>query len=154
MCYLKVNKAVIVFSSKGNSAKTVAMQILKNSNDNVEILNLNENFILAQNFVFDFLILVCPTYGDEELEITMENFLVQSDWSIHENKKFAVCELGLYRGYKETQLGAGIIIINFLNHKNLSLIGNLLSLDSLPLVDFTLINKWSSNLSEILNRNI
>lgn len=154
MCYLKVNKAVIVFSSKGNSTKTVAMQICKNSNDSVEIINLNENFILAQNFDFDFLILVCPTYGDEELEITMENFLVKSDWNGHENKKFAVCELGLYRGYKETQLGAGVIIVNFLNHKKLSLIGNLLSLDSLPFVDFTLLNKWSSNLSEILNRNI
>ncbi|PXY44074.1 hypothetical protein DMB68_16680 [Flavobacterium hydrophilum] len=150
MCFLKQNKTLIVFSSKGNSAKNSAFRILDNLNKETEILCLNDNFTLAQNLEFKNLILVCPTYGDEEMERRMEDFLVKSDWNNHQKKNFAICELGLYRGYLETEQGAGIIIKKYLLNKNLFFLGNLLSVDSIPLDDFSLIDKWSQEISSIL----
>ena len=137
---------LILYSSRGNSAKKVAESISKNSNHKSKIFCLNNNEIKAQSLDFSYLILVCPTYGDEELESDMENFLINSDWNNHSNKLFSVCELGLYRGYTETSQGAGAIISKYLKSKGLLLHKKILSVDSIPLEDFTLIKKWSDGL--------
>jgi hypothetical protein len=81
----------------------------------------------------------------------MEDFLVQSDWKNHQKKNFTVCELGLYRGYLETEQGAGIVIKQYLLNKKLFFLGNLLSVDSIPLEDFSLIDKWSHKILAILS---
>lgn len=139
---------LILYSSRGNSAKKVADSILENLKQNAQIFCLNNNDIRAQSLNFSSLILVCPTYGDEELETDMEFFLINSDWNNHVNKFFSVCELGLYRGYTETSQGAGAIISNYLKSKGLFLHKKILSVDSIPLEDFSLIRKWSYGLYE------
>ena len=139
-------KAVIIYSSKGNSTKQVALSIKANIRYESTLINLYDCDIKSENIDFDLLVLVCPTYGDEELEIKMEQFLILSDWSKHKSKKIAVCELGLYRGYKETSLGAGKIIFEFLKSKGLKTETKILSIDSLPLEDFLLIEKWSKKI--------
>jgi flavodoxin len=136
----------LIYASRGSSAKRVAESISENIRCECKILCVNNIEIFAQNLIFDYLIVVCPTYGDEELESDMEDFLLKSNWDLHLNKKFSVCELGLYRGYKEINQGAGRIISNFLESKGLCIRGNILSVDSIPLEDFTLIEKWSKNL--------
>jgi flavodoxin len=148
MHFLPPHNALIVFSSKGNSARSIALRIHANLGNTAEILCLNDSFILAEELDFKHLILVCPTYGDEEMERTMENFLVHSEWGKHGGKKFAVAELGLYRGYIETEQGAGIIIRNYLSSKNLVFCGAMLSVDSIPLEDFSLIDQWSKKLAQ------
>jgi flavodoxin len=137
---------LIVYSSKGNSTRFVAEEISKSHDDNCEIYCLNNQRIRSENLRFDHLILVCPTYGDEELEIEMEKFLIESDWSNHNNKSFSVCELGLYRGYADTSQGAGKIISRYLKEKNLCRKGVIYSVDSIPLGDLSLVKKWSKSL--------
>jgi flavodoxin len=139
---------LILYASRGNSAKKVAEFLQENLNDNSQIICVNNNVIKAEDFNFSLLILVCPTYGDEELEADMENFLIKSNWNNHRGKYFTVCELGLYRGYLETCQGAGAIISNYLKSKGLLLHSNILSIDSIPLEDFSLIKKWSDALFE------
>ena len=137
---------LLVFASKGNSARKVAEEIASNFSTQPDIICLNDKLIKAEDLYFDHLILVCPTYGDEELETEMENFLVESEWALHRNKEFSVCELGLYRGYLETAQGAGRIIANFLQSKGMILKHKIMSVDSIPLEDFSLIIKWSKEL--------
>jgi flavodoxin len=137
---------LIVYASRGNSAKKVAEVIRSDFQVKPEIICLNEKKITAERLKFDYLILICPTYGDEELETEMENFLIDSDWSLHVQKMFSVCELGLYRGYKETAQGAGLIIAKFLKAKGMILNQKIMSVDSIPLEDFSLITKWSKEL--------
>jgi len=137
---------IIIYASRGNSAKKVAESILENLSEKAQILCVNNNELKAQLLDFKSLIIVCPTYGDEELESDMESFLVSSDWKTHSGKIFSVCELGLYRGYTETAQGAGAIISNYLKSKGLVPHKNILSVDSIPLEDFSLIKKWSEGL--------
>lgn len=151
MYSLKPNKNIIIFSSKGNSAKNAAYRIFENFDEEANILSLNEDFVLAENLDFERIILVCPTYGDEEMERSMEDFLVKSNWEKHQNKIFSVCELGLYRGYMETEQGAGVLIRKYLINQGLVACGILLSVDSIPLEDFSLIDKWSQNILKFGN---
>lgn len=136
---------LLLYASRGNSAKKVADFLLGNFEDDSRIICVNNSNINARDLDFSLLILICPTYGDEELESDMEQFLINSDWTGHEGKYFAVCELGLYRGYLETAQGAGSIITNFLKSKGLLLRKKVLSVDSIPLEDFSLIKIWGDD---------
>ncbi len=134
---------MIVFTSKGNTAEKVANHIKSRTElFSSDVLNLNTHAAPAQELSFSNLLLICPNYGDAELETGMEQFLVSSDWTIHKQKYFAVCELGLYRGYEDVSMGAGGIIKNYLEDAGLNFMGPMLSLDSIPLEDFDLINTW------------
>jgi len=139
-------ETIILYASRGNSAKKVAECILQNLEYTAQIMCLNNNSITPNSLDFNYFIFVCPTYGDEELETEMEKFLISSDWKIHYGKFFSVCELGLYRGYLETTQGAGVIISKYLQSKGLVMHKNILSVDSIPLEDFTLIKTWSKGL--------
>lgn len=151
MYSLNPDKNIIIFSSKGNSAKNIAYRILDNFGRQANILSLNEDFILAENLEFERIILVCPTYGDEEMERSMEDFLVKSNWEKHKSKIFSVCELGLYRGYLETEQGAGVLIRKYLSNQGLVSFGALLSIDSIPLEDFSLVDKWIQEILKFSN---
>ena len=62
---------LILYSSRGNSAKKVAEEVKYNLAVSSDIICLNNQKVKAEDLNFDFLILVCPTYGDEELETEM-----------------------------------------------------------------------------------
>jgi flavodoxin len=135
-------KFVVIYASRGNSAKLVGESICDNLQSETLLICVNGINIDADELEFDHLFLVCPTYGDEELEIEMELFLTRSNWFRHKMASFSVCEIGLYRGYLETAMGAGKIISDFLSSKGLIRKGNVLSVESMPLNNFSLISKW------------
>jgi flavodoxin len=139
-------KVVVIYASRGNSAKVISEYIKDSLQLEALLVCVNGNNIDAAELDFDHLILVCPTYGDEELEIEMELFLTRSNWFRHKNSSFSVCELGLYRGYLETTMGAGKIISDFLISKGLVRKGSLLSVETMPINSFLLINKWVKGL--------
>lgn len=132
----------IIFSSKGNSAKKVAVHIRNEINENSFIVNISDDFRLVETLEFNQLVLISPTYGDEELEETMEKFLIESNWDSHKGKDLFICELGLYRGYEITKQGAGQLIKSYLTQKELIPRGEIMSIDSLPLENYELINTW------------
>lgn len=133
---------IIVYASKGQSGKKVAEEIKLNLPFDSQIICLNNNSKLAEDIFFDWIFLVSPTYGDGELEISMERFLVNSDWKQHVNKKYSVCELGLYRGYEQRTMGAGVLIDQYLFQAGLKKKGQILSIDSVPLDSLDLVLKW------------
>lgn len=99
---------------------------------------------------YDPILMICPTYGDEELPHEMEDYIgtIQD-----KDKTYGICELGNYYGYEDFQFGALRIIkyeLDALGWKNY--LPNL-SLDSLPKIDWLSFNKWKYNLYEILNKN-
>ncbi len=138
--------ALVVFASKGLSAKQVAGYIAEKLI--CPMIHLNTDFILAEKLIFQNLILVSPTYGDAELEMSMENFLVNSKWSIHHGKSFSVCEMGLYRGYQESTMGSGMTISTKLSTEGLNRRGYLLSIDSVPFKNelYSHVDNWINSL--------
>jgi flavodoxin len=139
-------RIIIVYASKGRSGKIIAQEIKARLSYESNIICLNENEVNSEDLSFDWLILVSPTYGDAELEIGMEKFLTRSSWLVSVNRYFSVCELGLYRGYDQKSMGAGSIIDKFLTDHGLIRRGNILSIDSVPLQNLSLIEKWLNKL--------
>ena len=137
---------IILYASKGRSGRIVAEEIQSKLNISSTLYCLNDTDVRAQDLTFDWMFLISPTYGDGELEIAMEKFLVNSSWKGLKNKTFSVCELGLYRGYDLRTMGAGPIMDGYLAEQGLVRKGNILSLDSVPLSSLFLVEKWLKKL--------
>lgn len=92
---------------------------------------------------FKRIIIVCPTYGDAEIlpdvEIFLKNFNIRK-------KEYALCELGNYFGFEWNEFGAATIIKKHLNNLDWKLIFPVLSLDSIPKVDFECLKNWKEEL--------
>lgn len=97
------------------------------------------------------LIFITPTYGDEELEDHMEDFVCARDDLAH--KRFAICELGNYYGY-DFAFGAMPILRRHLLASGGREICEPLSLDSFPRLDWPHLDRWVDRLREsLLNDN-
>jgi flavodoxin len=140
---MQINKYLVVFASKGRSAKTVAQRTAHYLNlDNNQTIDVTHNVHLLTSKQFQHLICVSPTYGDEELEEGMENFLIANDWTPYCGHSFSVIELGLYRGYDSPLLGAAKIIQTYLSNNGLIHTTGTLSLDSVPTPNEALLDQW------------
>lgn len=98
----------------------------------------------------DLLIILCPTYGDEELPLEMEDYLFKM--KIVKMKCFAICELGNYYGYDDFTFGAGIILKKYFENLGFKEFFPMLSLDSIPRIDWDNFYKWKSDLYEEIYR--
>lgn len=97
---------------------------------------------------YDFFIFICPTYGDEELPIEMENFIIKLKTK---NKYYTICELGNYFG-DTYDFGAKIIIEKLLQNLNWKKFHPCLSLDSMPNIQWNDFYKWKEKVHEILSK--
>jgi flavodoxin len=132
-------KIQTIYSSVKNKTKLVA-NCFENS------LNIKTNPIID----CDLLIILCPTYGDEELPLEMEDYLLGIQ--IINLKFFAICELGNYYGYEDFTFGAGIIIKKYFEKLGFSEFHPMLSLDSIPKIDWNIFDKWKGDLYEGIYR--
>ena len=105
--------------------------------------------IVAQ---YDLLLMFCPTYGDEELQENMEDFLLRLHTKLSE-KQFCVCELGNYYGYDNFQFGAMRIIRQHLLGLDASEICEPLSLDSYPRVPWEHLGDWVGHLNRAVTQH-
>lgn len=105
---------------------------------------------VTDNFDDNTLIILCPTYGDEELPPEMEKWITNAQVA---EKRFAICELGNYYGYDDYTFGAAKII----RHQLLSLgwkeFFRPLSLDSLPSIEWDDLHQWAGEINAIFERN-
>ena len=134
-------KKILIFSSKhGNTLK-----VSKLFEDNFETFNVKANPSIEN---YDFVFFLSPTYGDEELPLDLEDYLI----NIKDKKKlFTVCELGNYFGYDEFSWGAAKIIYNFCIKKlNWHLFYPINSVDSFYNIDFPKILTWKDQLYNAL----
>ena len=131
---MKIRPLVIYHSQKDKSntfkvAKKISI-----------LLNIKNKKIGSFNFnKYNFFIIVCATYGDEELPFEVEDFL--ENLSIL-NKKYCICELGNYFGTKEKEFGAAKIIEDKLNYLKWEKVHKTLSLDTVPNIRHNELEKW------------
>jgi flavodoxin len=128
-------KIQIIYCSVKNKTTLVA-----NYFDNA--LNIKVNPIID----CDLLIILCPTYGDEELPLEMEDYLLNI--KINNLKYFTICELGNYYGYEDFTFGAGIILKKYFEELGFEEFYYMLSLDSIPKIDWNCFERWKSKLYE------
>jgi flavodoxin len=133
---------LIFFSSRGNQAKVVSLEILNHIglplNKLIDVSLIN----CVDSLDFDHAIFVCPTYGDEELEVSMERFIVELKTREVPSRTFSVIELGLYRGYDVPRMGAARLISGWLRHICWVERAPALSLDSVNNDFFMVLKNW------------
>lgn len=135
-------KAFILYGSTLGSSKRVAEAISREIRCVSTICNARDVIIDGVNISeFDLFIFVASTWGDGELQIDMEGFLVR--WKhIFNLQQFVVCELGNYYGYDDFEFGA----LNIMREELLS-VGGLemfepLCFDSIPKKDWDTLKRW------------
>jgi flavodoxin len=133
---------IVFFSSRGNQAKNVALEVLHHIG--LPLNNLIDVSLIdcVDNLDFDYAIFICPTYGDEELEINMERFIVALKSKEVPSRSFSVIELGLYRGYDVTTMGAARLVSSWLRHICWIERVPSLSLDSVNNDFFIVLKNW------------
>ena len=139
-------KIALIYATKHNHTKKVIDNIkVSFMFDVFNVKNLVESSIID----YDIYLWFCPTYGDAELPLDMEDFI---NTLTLKHKKFIICELGNYYGYDDYQFGSLKIIQN-----NLTALGwceamGGLSLDSLPKIDWSSYYLWCERLDEYVRK--
>lgn len=88
------------------------------------------------------LVLLCPTYGDAELQDEFEEFLLKYDWTLCAGTPFAFCELGIYTGYEDFGHGLAGIVCSILQRHGLYELVPPLAIDAVPITDWHLVDVW------------
>lgn len=134
-------KIALIYATKHNHTKKVIDNIqVSFSFDVFNVKNLTES--IAE---YDLFFWFCPTYGDAELPLDMEDFLQKLTIR---DKRFIICELGNYYGYDDYQFGALKIIKNHLITLGWREDMEGFSLDSLPKVNWNSYYSWCERLDK------
>lgn len=138
-------KIALLYATKHNHTKKVVDNILVDFQFDVYNVSNCDQSVFHH---YDLIIIFCPTYGDEELPLEMEDF-------IHKltiiNKAFVICELGNYYGYDDYQFGALKILKNQLLSLGWTEAMPGLSLDSLPKIEWDCFYKWCRRLNQYVS---
>ena len=133
---------IIFFSSRGKQAKNVSIEILNHLGLSLDKLIDVSLINCVDSLDFEHAIFVCPTYGDEELEVSMERFIIELKTREVSVRTFSAIELGLYRGYDVTRMGAARLISGWLRHNGWVERAPSLSLDSVNNDFFMVLKNW------------
>ncbi len=134
-------KTVLLYASEHGKTRKVVAEVIKHlrvAPDVFDVKNISGQEVLTQ---YDLLFIFCPTYGDEELQDDMENFLRRFDLDLT-GKHFAICELGNYYGYNDFSFGAMRIIRERLLELHGEELCEPLSLDSMPKMSSDHLLRW------------
>lgn len=147
----KLMNPILIYTAprpNGTSA-TIAEKMNKEIINGIELMNLADGDSKEKLKAFDTLIFVAATYGDQELNDNVEDFIITLDDSISDYN-YAVCEVGNYYGYDDFELGAGEILVNHMEKLGANSILPMYSVDSLPLLDEKKLTKWIAKLNNLL----
>ena len=136
-------KKIVIYASKYGRSKQIA------SCFDFDICNVKE--VKQLNLEkYDFFLFVCPTYGDSEIPLEMEDFIISLRIK---NKMFIICELGNYFGLDELEWGAARILKNALKNLGWHEVCSSLSLDAFPSIDWSAFYAWKKVVDDILSKN-
>ena len=141
-------KTVVLYASTQGSTRTVVKRLAEMVEfpfDCFDVRTLKNSDALDKYDVFLFF---SPTYGNEELQLDMETFIINFKVDMS-RKHYAICELGNYYGY-ETDFGAMKIIRYHLERLNGNELISPLSMDSLPKKDWKALATWCGKLNKSL----
>jgi flavodoxin len=141
-----IHDKIILFSHEGGMVYKVATKL----SESLKIPKVSsQTFPNLENY--SLVIIVTSNYGDEELPLPMEQFLLKIK---EKNKFFTIIELGNYYGYDEYNFGAQKIIKNYLQSLDLQEFFPSLSLDSFPKMDIGLFLSWKEKLEHYVQNNL
>lgn len=145
-------KALLVYgSSRGNTRKVVERlpQMLNFDLDIHEVSTIIQPQVLID--ASEVLIFLASTWGDGELQVDMENFLVRHTLLLS-GKPYAICELGNYYGYDDFEFGAAEIIKHCLDKAGGMELIEPFSMDSLPFKDWGTLDRWCALLNSVVEK--
>ena len=137
-CFVKI--AILYGSSHGKTRKVV-QRVVESLIFAPDVFDVKAGRSWDLLLDYDLFLFFCPTYGDEELQSDVEDFL--RFCNIDMTKRwFAVCELGNYYGYENFSFGVLNIIRETLFEWGGLELCEPLSLDSLPRTHWGHLDEW------------
>ncbi|WP_296229551.1 flavodoxin family protein [uncultured Pseudomonas sp.] len=140
---------MVIFSTISGTTRKVAQRVAERIGDS-KILDARTAMTLVPNHDIRYVLLFCPTYGDEEAEEDFETLLISYDWSALSGTAFAFCELGIYTGYEDFGHGLVDMVRQTLTHHGLRELVPPLSVDTVPITDWAMVDVWADLVSSRL----
>ncbi|HMU55984.1 MAG TPA: flavodoxin family protein [Nitrospira sp.] len=143
-----MKSVVVLYASSHGSTRRVVKRLgdmIEFPFDLYDVKTLGDASDLSRYDVFVFF---SPTYGNEELQLDMERFLLNFKLDMS-SKHYAICELGNYYGY-ENDFGAMRIMRFHLKRLSGNELLSPLSMDSLPKKDWKALSAWCDELNRRL----
>lgn len=134
-------KAALLYGSTHGRTRKVVEEILRKIAVQPDVFDVKDRPPSSRLSEYEVLLFCTPTYGDEELQDDMEEFLRTFDLDLA-GKRFALVELGNYYGYDDYTFGAMSILRRRLTELHGSELCEPLSLDSLPKVNWEHLDRW------------
>lgn len=133
---------MIIFSTVGGTSRKVAQRIAERIGDARCVDAADERVVLPLDDD-RCVVLVCPTYGDGELEDNFEALLLNWDWPTLVGRAYAFCEVGIYTGYEDFGHGLAAMVRRVLTAHGLYERVTPLSVDAVPITDWAMIDAWA-----------
>ena len=133
---------MVIYSTIGGTTRKVAQRVAGRINDGV-VLDACAAMAQPAGDETRHVLLFCPTYGDEEAEDGFEDLLVHYDWARLGGAPFAFCELGIYTGYEDFGHGLADMVRHVLLRHGLHEVAPPLSVDTVPVTDWDMVDAWA-----------
>lgn len=145
-------KLAILYGSTHGKTSKVVTEVVEHLSMPVDVFNVRSVKASTQLADYDLLLFFSPTYGDEELQVDMEEFVLRNPLDLT-GKHFAICELGSYYGYEDFSFGAMKILREHLLSWKGTELCEPLSLDSFPRVNREHLLNWVDYLNGKINEH-
>jgi flavodoxin len=142
-------KALVIYGSTLGNTRRVVSRVPEMLDFLVDVVDVKTLDDAASLSAYDLLIFFSSTWGDGELQVDMEAFLVRASLQL-DGKLYAICELGNYYGYDDFNFGAERILHYFLHDAGGVELAEPFSMDSLPHKDWIGLERWC----QLINQKI
>ena len=142
-------KVALLFSSQHGRTRKAVQEALPHLAPAPEVFDVKESPPAEKIQSCDVLLVFSPTYGDEELQQDMEDFLRGFSANLA-GRRFALCELGNYGGYDDFSFGAAHILRRRLRELGATELCSALSLDAMPRIQWEHLHQWAAFVSRHL----
>jgi len=141
---------VLLYGSTHGTTKKIVKKLQQTLKFECDIFDVKK--VVVSDFLLDYelLLFVCPTYGDEELQEDMEEFLQNLKFDLS-SKRYVICETGNYYGYDSFEFGAKKLIEDHVRRLGAEEAFVGLSLDTLPRIDWESLAAWVQKLNRKIN---
>lgn len=139
-------KVALLYGSTHGRTRKVVEEILRQIAVKPDVIDVKAKPDPEKFSGYETLFFCVPTYGDEELQEDMEEFLQTLNLDLA-GKSFVIAELGNYYGYDDYSFGAMAILRRRLLELHGTELCQPLSLDSLPKVNWNQLARWVEHLN-------
>ena len=133
---------MVIYSTIGGTTRKVAQRVARRIDDDI-VFDVGMALTLPACGDTQHVLLFCPTYGDEEAEDEFEGLLLHYDWATLSGAAFAFCELGIYTGYEDFGHGLVNMVRDVLLRHGLQEVAPPLSVDTVPITDWGIVDEWA-----------